>query len=664
MSNSKLTYRPDIDGLRTVAVLSVILHHAWPKQFGGGFIGVDIFFVISGYLISSILVGQLETNRFSILDFYSRRARRIFPTLLLVLFATLGFGWFVLLASEFRQVGSHVAAGGTFVSNLVLWHEAGYFDSSGTTKPLLHLWSLGVEEQFYIVWPLLLWLIHSRKINFYALCASVFVLSFAANMFLVRTNLTAAYYSPASRFWELMVGGVGAQLSAQHKPWTGLRAHAASLVGTACLVLGFVLITPQDAFPGVWALLPVGGAFLLVMAGPSAIVNRYVLSNKLAVAIGLISYPLYLWHWPLLSYAYVICGDRPPSSIRIGAIVAAVALAVLTYRFLESRFRVQSKASHGKTAMALAGGMAFAVVVGLLVMSGVVRERIDANGADLYINALNDRDFPGKTLAPLRHQEATFQKVSSQSGGLTVFLGDSLAEHYGPYVEQTIAHAPTASSSVVFATMGHCPPIKGAIPLPRAKFYRCAATVDAAYDFANRPEVDTVVLAAAWNSYFSDGYHELAFDTGSETLTFPAAAAQEHAYAALRQSLATLRANGKRVFIVLQPPTGPAFDPRNMYTGSRFASIRPRARIEPVALDAFLAANAAPRQRLTAIAGEANVTVIDPTTSVCSQGACPVLGDDGTPAYSDTMHMRPRYSRVAAGFLEPTIMHAVVSANQ
>jgi len=664
MSKSKLNYRPDIDGLRTVAVISVILHHAWPKQFGGGFIGVDIFFVISGYLISSILVGQLETNRFSVLDFYSRRARRIFPTLLLVLFATLGFGWFVLLASEFRQIGGHVAAGGMFVSNLVLWHEAGYFDSSGTTKPLLHLWSLGVEEQFYIVWPLLLWLIHSRKINFYALCASVFVLSFAANMFLVRTNLTAAYYSPASRFWELMVGGVGAQLSAQHKPWTGVRSHVASLVGAACLVLGFVLITPQDAFPGVWALLPVGGAFLLVMAGPSALVNRYVLSNKLAVGIGLISYPLYLWHWPLLSYAYVICGDRPPTYIRIGAIAAAFGLAVLTYRFLESRIKVQKKASHGKTALGLAGGMAVAVVVGLLVMSGVVRERIEANGADLYINALNDRDFPGHTLAPLRHQDVTFQKVSSQSGGVTVFMGDSLAEHYGPYVEQLIAQSPSASSSVVFATMGRCPPIKGAVPLPRAKFYRCTATVDAAYDFANRPEVDTVVVAAAWNSYFSDSYNELAFDTGSETLRFPSATAKDHAIESLKQTLTTLRSNGKRVFVVLQPPTGPAFDPRNMYTGSRFASLRPLASIAPVALDTFLAANAEARQRMIAVAHEAQATAIDPTTSVCSHGACPVLGADGTPAYSDTMHMRPRYSRVAASFLEPTIMHAVVSANE
>ena len=173
--HQKLTdYRPDIDGLRAVAVIAVVLYHGWPNYLPGGFIGVDIFFVISGYLITSIILSALEQDRFSILEFYARRVRRIFPALLLVLVATIGFGWIVLLADEFKQVARHVSAGGLFVSNLLLWNEAGYFDNAGLTKPLLHLWSLGIEEQFYLLWPLMLWLMVKYRTGVLVLLCTVF----------------------------------------------------------------------------------------------------------------------------------------------------------------------------------------------------------------------------------------------------------------------------------------------------------------------------------------------------------------------------------------------------------------------------------------------------------------------------------------------------------
>jgi peptidoglycan/LPS O-acetylase OafA/YrhL len=159
-------YRPDIDGLRAIAVLSVIGFHAFPEWIKGGFIGVDIFFVISGYLISTIIIENLKNDSFSFVDFYSRRIRRIFPALLLVLIASYAVGWFTLLAEEYAQLGKHIAAGAGFVSNLVLWNESGYFDAASDTKPLLHLWSLGVEEQFYVIWPLLMWITWKRKLNF------------------------------------------------------------------------------------------------------------------------------------------------------------------------------------------------------------------------------------------------------------------------------------------------------------------------------------------------------------------------------------------------------------------------------------------------------------------------------------------------------------------
>jgi peptidoglycan/LPS O-acetylase OafA/YrhL len=206
-------YRPDIDGLRAIAVLSVVIFHAFPKSIKGGFIGVDIFFVISGFLISTIIMGSLERNSFSFIEFYSRRIKRIFPALLLVLIASFVFGWFALLADEYKQLGKHIAGGAGFVSNFVLWKESGYFDNDAETKPLLHLWSLGVEEQFYIVWPLLLWFAWKQRLNLLTVTMVVVAISFSLNVNTVQNDATAAFYSPQTRFWELLAGSILAYIT-------------------------------------------------------------------------------------------------------------------------------------------------------------------------------------------------------------------------------------------------------------------------------------------------------------------------------------------------------------------------------------------------------------------------------------------------------------------
>lgn len=337
-------YRADIDGLRAVAVLSVVGFHAFPGWIVGGFIGVDIFFVISGFLISTILFANLRNNSFSYLEFYQRRIRRIFPALLVVLLASLGFGWVGLLATEYQEVGKHTLGGIGFVANLVLWGEAGYFNSSAETKPLLHLWSLAIEEQFYIIWPVLLGLVWKRKWNFLIIASAIALLSFGVNVLSFPEHAEAAFYSPLSRFWELMIGGLLAYLILYKPEAINKYRNAQSIIGFSLLIVGLVFINKARAFPGWWALLPTFGAALLISAGPAAWCNRIVLSNKVAVWFGKISYPLYLWHWPLLSMALILNGEQQTSRMmRIGLVFLAIMLAWLTYKLIETPIRVHNK---------------------------------------------------------------------------------------------------------------------------------------------------------------------------------------------------------------------------------------------------------------------------------------------------------------------------------
>ena len=277
------TYRPDIDGLRAIAVLLVVGFHAFGIQ--AGFIGVDIFFVISGFLISSILFSDFQNHSLSIIDFYRRRIRRIFPALLTVLLFCFGLGWFTLLADEFAALNKHIAAGLAFVSNLVLLGESGYFDSASNTKILLHLWSLGIEEQFYIFWPLLLILFCRLKLKIGALLFTLLAASFLLNVALIYSYPTATFYLPVTRVWELLIGSVLAYRSVlQNRPlvlWGS--ANLSAWLGFILLILANIFINDRSAFPGWWALLPTLSAALLLSAGPSTWFNQHVLSSRLLV---------------------------------------------------------------------------------------------------------------------------------------------------------------------------------------------------------------------------------------------------------------------------------------------------------------------------------------------------------------------------------------------
>ncbi len=362
------TYRPDIDGLRAIAVLAVVGFHAFPQVIRGGFVGVDLFFVISGFLISTIILQKLEHGAFSFFGFYTRRVRRLFPALLLVLSACLAAGWFGMVADEYRLLGKHTAAATGFVSNFFYWNESGYFDSSAYTKPLLHMWSLAIEEQFYMVWPLLLWLCHRSGLSGFRIMALVAVGSFVTNILMVNTDTAMTYYSPQSRFWELAIGGMLATAYNAERRMVFERLGSCdvrSAVGLLLIVASVGLFTKEAAFPGWWALLPTLGAGL-VISSQKAWLNRVILSNSWMVQIGLISYPLYLWHWPILVFQRLSEIDVPSREARIAAVALSFALAWLTYKLVERPF---SRLNDSKSIPALIAALVLVLGLGYATFS-------------------------------------------------------------------------------------------------------------------------------------------------------------------------------------------------------------------------------------------------------------------------------------------------------
>ena len=460
---SSKQYRPDIDGLRAVAILSVLAFHAFPGRVPGGFVGVDIFFVISGFLITSIITNEMEAKTFSFATFYARRARRIFPALTVVLAALLVAGWFLLLADEYAAVGKHTAAGAGFISNIALFLEAGYFDASAKFKPLLHLWSLGIEEQFYLIWPALL-LVGAPSRRWRWIAGALAATSLAYCFWLTPRNGYAAFFLPLARFWELMVGALLARPlfggSATLLLNTVALREAASICGAILIAIAVIVTREGNLFPAPLALFAVGGAALLIAAGPNTTINRFVLGNRVAVFVGLISYPLYLWHWPMLSVPYII-GDLPPRIVRISAISAAFLFAMMTYWAVERPLRasghLQVKAISSAAALVGVGIVGYAIYVfgGAphrleITMSPKAREQIVGSLWQYTVDDDCKARFP---LAGVESYGYWFCKISSPRPPTIMIVGSSYANHYYP----GLAHHPDLAKETVLS-IGACDP--------------------------------------------------------------------------------------------------------------------------------------------------------------------------------------------------------------
>ena len=345
-----MDYRREIDGLRALAVLPVILFHAGFETFSGGFVGVDVFFVISGYLITTIILAELEQGKFSIVNFYERRARRILPALFLVMLVCIPFAWLWLLPGDMKNFSQSLVAVSFFASNILFWRESDYFDTAAELKPLLHTWSLAVEEQYYVLFPIFLmlfWRLGKRSIL--VMLGLVFVASLAVAEWAAYARPAAAFYLLPTRGWELLIGAFAAfYLSkANRKEFGKAVGEIGGWVGVALILYAVFAYSKATPFPGLYALVPTLGTVLVILfATQQTTVGKFV-GNKAFVGIGLISYSAYLWHQPLFAFARHRSLTEPSHTVFLVLSVLALALAYLSWRYVEAPFRKRGNVSRG-----------------------------------------------------------------------------------------------------------------------------------------------------------------------------------------------------------------------------------------------------------------------------------------------------------------------------
>ena len=603
MNHADRRYRPDVDGLRALAVVAVLFFHAFPARLPGGFVGVDVFFVISGYLISGIILEALAAGRFSYAGFYARRIRRIFPALAIVLAALLAGGWFLLYADDYARLGYHAAAGAAFVSNIAFWREASYFDVAAELKPLLHLWSLGVEEQFYLVWPVLLVMSSRWRRGPLIATLAIGAASFLISIWTVRIDRTPAFYAPWNRFWELLAGGALACMEADSAlhAWTrqlvsrGRLADIASAIGIAAIVAGVLLIDSTRVFPGLWVLLPVVGTSLLIVSGPLAAINRAILSLPPVVWIGLISYPLYLWHWPLLSFAHILLGDIPPWWLRLVLLGTSVVLAWGTYRVIERPIRFGARARRAVPALAFVMSVVCAAGVGVYWQDGVIDRPVNRNDAARLVDYYER--LRKKGLAGAYHYECDFMALdgsrreaidpscTAAGSAHTVFLwGDSFAQALSLGIRESVA----ANTALAQVTTSACSADIDTFDLS-VPDRRCEVANRFAMESIQRLRPDVVIVA----------------QSGGHTLTdWPALTAR------------VLALGAKRVVVVGPSPIWQPTLPRV------YAEHHMEDHAEYVSTGLNIGILESDRTVAKRVAGLANVTYVSLIDQLCRDGAC------------------------------------------
>lgn len=664
----ELDYRPDIDGLRAVAILGVIAYHAIPNLVPGGFAGVDVFFVISGYLISGLIFRALSKGTFSFLGFYIRRAIRIFPALIAMLIAVWILSTLILLPDEYQLFGKHMVAGAGFVLNLTLYKDFDWY-FQGLVTPLMHLWSLGIEEQFYLLWPLVVVAIWRCNRGRFAVLAGLTTLSFALNIIAITSNPIASFYLPVTRLWELSSGGMLAYLQLNNSralvpndelgsaEWGKLRSGVIGSLGVMLVIASFICLNDENLYPGWWALAPCSGSILLIAAGPNAWINRHLLSQRAVVFVGLISYPLYLWHWPALSFGYALAGWGP--AVPAATVPLAAFLASLTYKFIEAPARNAPASSRGGLAAALCILMAISGSIGYLSYVGEIQPRSATNHVKQIIQGASEIIWPES----IRHIRGTLIEEGFLPLGTgarrVVFLGDSNVQQYYARISKLLSDHPGNSRSVTFAVRGYCAPgaadISGTYRIIERYRAECRAYLNKAIEYAEGADVDSVVIGASWYVYFVDVPPGGRFgDPG------PLRPGTDHALERLKETITNLVKHGKRVYLVLQIPVGDRYDPHEMISRSGFPPTFSVAVHSPTRLEVTAAMDPI-NSRLRQVARETGTVVIDPTPSLCDEATCPAVTSAGDPVYRDSNHLSPAYVRNNVRFLDNIVLDSITS---
>jgi peptidoglycan/LPS O-acetylase OafA/YrhL len=652
------TYRADIDGLRAAAVLSVLGFHAGLTGFAGGFIGVDVFFVISGYLISGIIFSSLDRGTFTFREFYVRRVNRIFPALIATLLVTAVLGWLFLFRNEIEALGKHIAGGAVYASNFLLASEAGYFDSQ--LKPLLHLWSLGVEEQFYLFFPFLALIAWRAKWKINWLLLAMIEMSFALGLKALHFgNTSGAFYLPHMRIWEILSGALLLSLERDGKlEWIGHQRFPTALrealagAGIIAVVASVALMSESLKWPGFWALIPVAGTVAIIAAGQGTILNRSVLGHPFAVGIGLISYPLYLWHWPLLVFAKLINEGEPPLKVRLAILAISFVLALATYHFVEKPIRFgRHKSRSAARLLPALGGVG---VLGVLIMTGFIPARLDSNAKRSLAEIGPEWEVPQDGSVTGGKGFLTARLPGDVSHSVALF-GDSHMQQYWPRVLELSARSQQPLPTFALITYGGCPSMPGVNrrgvswdgrPWTCPDFYRAAMA------YLARPEVRVVIISSFWEDYFERTLLDPA--TGSGPPLTEDDPNTESAFSRLAADLSRLSQEGKSVYIILPSPNQPARDAVS-HLPRRLAGFG-RSKTRPgISRSDFVTRVGSLNARLRALAQAAHATVVDPVEHLCERDVCPTVTSDGLPVYKDDNHLRAGFVRKNVTFLDPIL---------
>lgn len=634
-SRASITYRKDIDGLRSIAVTSVVLYHAGIAFASGGYVGVDIFYVISGYLITGIITTELKEGQFSILSFYDRRIRRIFPALFVMSFFTSVFAWFLLMPVDFKEYGESLTAMSLFGSNVYFFIKSGYFDQGAELRPLLHTWSLAVEEQYYVIFPMLMiMLFRVRKSIISAVCASLWAASLIANLWEIHVDPTADFYLPWFRAWELFTGSLLAFRivpSSENK----MACESVSVLGLAMIVFPIFLYTPRTLFPGVAAIPPDIGTALLVYASErvETVISR-VLSSAPCVFIGLISYSFYLWHWPIFVFTRYAQGSDLTQFE--GATLAAVAMFMgyLSWRFIEP---LRKTSTGGRKPVFVAATFCLIVGVGFGVSGRIgngLPMRLPAEIAKIGMVGLdiNPNRNSCDNRAPKRLDADEVCHLGARGAPVTfAVIGDSFGDAFVPGVA---AMAQERGQAGLVITKGGCVPLFETSQDAGS----CQAFMDATVRLLKRhPEVNTVILVGRWTTvsegtrFGADKVMDM-FISDDETSNMGYEENRRVLERGLKRTLKEL--SDRRVFITAFIPEQAVNVPRTMALRRYFGLNSDVS----VARSTFDQRQKFMVELLSKLRAQYQFSVIDVGSKLCDATRCR-SAENGVPIYVDDNHL-------------------------